>query len=242
MTDKVLITGASRGIGLATGKLLAAAGWHVVGIARRPSDEAFPGDFFAADLGDRNATAEVLERICAAHEIDCIVNSVGVNVPEPLGEVDLDHLARVFDLNVRTAVQCTQAVLPGMRRRRYGRIVNVSSRGALGRVKRTSYSAAKAGIVGMTRTWALELATEGITANVVSPGPTATEMFTRNNLEGPQGEENRRKFLADVPLGRFGQPEEIAFAIAFFLDRRAGFVTGQLLHACGGSSVGSAAL
>jgi NAD(P)-dependent dehydrogenase (short-subunit alcohol dehydrogenase family) len=67
-------------------------------------------------------------------------------------------------------------------------------------------------------------------------------MFTRNNLEGPQGEENRRKFLADVPLGRFGQPEEIAFAIAFFLDRRAGFVTGQLLHACGGSSVGSAAL
>jgi NAD(P)-dependent dehydrogenase (short-subunit alcohol dehydrogenase family) len=242
MPDKVLITGASRGIGFATAKLLAASGWRVVGIARRSPDETFPGDFFAADLGDRRATAEALERICAAHEIDGIVNSVGLNVPEPLGEVDLDNLERVFDLNVRAAVQCTQAVLPGMRRRRYGRIVNISSRGALGRVKRTSYSAAKAGIVGMTRTWALELAAEGITANVVSPGPTSTEMFSRNNLEGPQGEENRRKFLADVPLGRFGQPEEIAFAIAFFLDRRASFITGQLVHACGGSSVGPAAL
>ena len=93
----------------------------------------------------------------------------------------------------------------------------------------------------MTRTWALELAREGITANVVSPGPTATRMFIKNNLEGPQAEENRRMFLADVPLGRFAQPEEIAFGIAFFLDRRASFVTGQVLHVCGGSSVGPAA-
>jgi 3-oxoacyl-[acyl-carrier protein] reductase len=242
MGDTVLITGASRGIGLAAAKLLAADGWQVIGVARRPPEEAFPGDFFADDLGDEDATRDVLERICAAHEIDAIVNSLGLNILEPLGEVDLGNLARVFDLNVRTAVQCTQAVLPGMRQRRYGRIVNVSSRGALGRVNRTSYAAAKAGIVGMTRTWALELAREGITANVVSPGPTATEMFVRNNLEGPEGEENRQAFLADVPLGRFGRPEEIAFAIAFFLDRRAAFVTGQVLHACGGSSVGPAAL
>jgi 3-oxoacyl-[acyl-carrier protein] reductase len=242
MGDTVLITGASRGIGLATAKLLAAEGWEVIGVARRPPEEAFPGNFFRGDLGDENATREVLERICAAYEINAIVNSLGLNILEPLGEVDLGNLARVFDLNVRTAVQCTQAVLPGMRQRQYGRIVNVSSRGALGRVNRTSYAAAKAGIIGMTRTWALELARDGITANVVSPGPTATEMFVRNNLEGPEGEENRRAFLADVPLGRFGRPEEIAFAIAFFLDRRAAFVTGQVLHACGGSSVGPAAL
>lgn len=240
--DTVLITGASRGIGLATAKLLASMDYEVVGIARRPPEEPFPGAFFSADLGDVDAAEEILQHIVAAHEIDAIVNSVGLNMLEPLGEVDLNHLARVFDLNVRTTVQCTQAVLPGMLQRRYGRIVNVSSRGALGRVKRTSYAAAKAGIVGMTRTWALELATQGITANVVSPGPTATEMFEKNNLEGPKGEETRRMFLADIPLGRFGRPEEIAFAIAFFLDRRAGFITGQVLHACGGSSVGPAPL
>ena len=90
----------------------------------------------------------------------------------------------------------------------------------------------------MSRTWAPELATEGITVNVVSPGPTATEMFRRNNLEGENAEENARFFLADVPMRRFGEPEEIAHAIAFFLGRGASFVTGQVLNVCGGSSVG----
>ncbi len=240
MADTVLITGASRGIGLATGKLLASEGWTVLGIARNPSPQPFPGEFIAADLGDRDATQAALDTLCSAHRIDAVVNSVGLNMLEPIGEVGLDHLMKVFDLNVRTTVQCTQAVLPGMRERRYGRIVNISSRGALGRPLRTSYGAAKAGIIGMTRTWALELAPFGITANVVSPGPTATEMFVRNNLEGEKGEENRRMFLADIPMGRFGQPEEIAFAIAFFLSRQASFVTGQVLHVCGGSSVGPA--
>jgi len=238
--DTVLITGASRGIGLATARLLAGEGWTVLGIARNPPAETFPGTFLAADLGDRETTGAVLDRLCSAHAIDAVVNSVGLNILEPIGKVDLDHLAKVFDLNVRTTVQCTQAVLPGMRERGYGRIVNIASRGALGRPLRTSYGAAKAGLIGMTRTWALELAPHGITANVVSPGPTATEMFRRNNLEGEKGEENRRAFLADVPMGRFGEPEEIAFAIAFFLSRKASFITGQVLHACGGSSVGPA--
>lgn len=239
MADTVLITGASRGIGLATAQLLAGRGYAVIGMARG-APENFPGAFFATDLSDRHATAASLEAVCADHAVDGLVNCAGLNIPEAVGSVDLDHLAQVFDLNVRASVQCAQAVLPGMRQRRYGRIVNISSRGALGRPKRTSYSAAKAGVIGMTRTWALELASDGITANVVSPGPTETEMFRRNNLEGPDAEANRRYFLADVPMGRFGQPEEIAAAIAFFLSRDAGFVTGQVLHVCGGSSVGPA--
>ena len=237
MSDTFLITGGTRGIGLATSKRLAAQGHKIVAIARRPSDD-FPGAFFPADLADRAATAEALAQIVSGHAIDGVVNCAGVNVPESLGNVQLENLQHVLDVNIRATVQCTQAVLPGMIARRYGRIVNISSRGALGRPKRTAYSAAKAGVIGMTRTWALELAAAGITVNVVSPGPTATEMFRRNNLEGPDAEANRRFFLADVPMGRFGEPDEIAAAIAFFLSRDASFITGQTLHVCGGSSVG----
>ena len=241
MADTVVITGASRGIGLATAKLLAARNFTVIGIARSVADD-FPGEFFVADLGDELETARVLEQIVQRHTVDCVINNVGLNTIEPLGSVALDNLRRVLDLNLRTMVQVTQAFLPAMISRKYGRIVNLSSRGALGREGRTSYGAAKAGVIGLTRTWALELAQHGITANVVSPGPTATEMFIRNNLVGPKGEENKARFLADIPMRRFGEPAEIAAAIAFFVSREASFVTGQVLHVCGGSSIGIAAL
>ena len=242
MADTVLITGASRGIGLATAKMLADAGYTVIGMARSKPDTDFPGHFYAADLGDEQATETALQEIIGAHQVDGVVNNVGLNVLEPLGGVDLDNFRRVIDINLRVTIQVTQAALPGMRERGYGRIVNISSRGALGRENRTSYAAAKAGVVGLSRCWALELAEHGITVNVVSPGPTATEMFRKNNLEGEKAEENRRKFLAGVAMNRFGLPEEIAYAICVFLDRRASFITGQLLHACGGSSIRMVAL
>ena len=228
----VLITGATLGIGRATTDRIARAGCEVIGIARRAPEADFPGAFYPCDLLDERSTARALEAIRSAHRVAGLVNNAGLNHIQGIEDVELDKLREVVEVNLRAVVQCTQAVLPGMRERGYGRIVNLSSRGALGRFGRTSYGAVKAGVIGMTRTWALELAAQGITANVISPGPVATEMFMRNNAGVVE------RFATEVPMGRLGEPDEIAAAIEFLLSRDASFVTGQVLHVCGGSSVG----
>lgn len=232
----VLITGASRGIGLAAAERLSGGGCEVVGIARRDPGSAFPGAFYPCDLMDQEATAQTLGVIAGKHEILGLVNNAGINHVQRIEDVELTKFDEVIAITLRAAIQCTQSVLPGMRRRGYGRIVNISSRGALGRLGRTSYGAAKAGIIGLTRTWALELAADGITVNVVSPGPVATEMFMRNNVKR---EGDLEAFTAGIPMGRLGEPGEIAAAIEFLLSNDASYVTGQVLHVCGGSSVGS---
>lgn len=232
-----LVTGASKGIGLALAQRLTRDGHRVVGLARGPSPD-FPGELISVDLGDGEATGRVLADLAERIPFDGVVNNVGLVRPQRLGSIELPALDEVLRLNLHPAVRTAQALLPGMKARSWGRIVSISSLTVLGAVERTAYAAAKAALVSFGRSWALELATTGITVNTVAPGPTETELFRANN---PPGSEGERRYLSAVPMARFGRPDEIAAAIAFLLSDDAGFVTGQTIHVDGGASIGKSA-
>jgi 3-oxoacyl-[acyl-carrier protein] reductase len=195
-TYTTVITGASKGIGLATAHRLKAMGHQVIGLARHQPEQPFPGEFIEVDLANAAATANVTAAIARQYSVSHLVNNVGMSHSETLEEVTIERFASILDLNLRPAIQLTQAFLPAMKARRYGRIINVSSLVVLGLPLRTSYAAAKAGLISMTRTWASELATTGITVNAIAPGPTETELFRTNS---PVGSASEQRFLQRVP-------------------------------------------
>lgn len=230
--ERVLITGGASGIGAAIAERCRAEGWEPVVI-----DQA--GDGIRADLSDPDDTARALQQALAGGPITRLVNNVGVVVPAEAAAQTMAEFDLALSLNLRCAFQCMQAVLPGMQAAGFGRIVNMASRAALGKPLRTAYSATKAGLIGMTRVWALELGAHGITANAIGPGPIRTELFDRAN---PPGAPRTQAIVDAVPVGRVGTPEDVAHAAAFLLDARSGFITGQVLYVCGGLTVGSAGI
>ena len=232
-----LVTGASGAIGGAIARRLAALGHEVINLSLEPPAEDLPAITYCADLTDQAGTARVLETIVSRHRVRNLVNNAGFTYVPRLADLDLDRARSMFEIHDRASLQCMQALVPGMRALGAGRIVSIGSRMMLGRPGRAVYGMVKAGLLGMTRSLALELARDGITVNMVSPGPIETELFRANH---PPGAPQTEAVLAGLPVGRIGTPDDVAHAVLFFLAAESGFVTGQNLFVCGGGSVGTA--
>ncbi len=238
MTPTVLITGASRGIGRGIAVRLAAEGYAIVNLDRVHPETPLKDEWYVeVDLASPEETQRSLSMVTQKRTILRLVNNVGEVRPAPLEETAFADLDAVVSLNLRCAIQCAQGLLPAMKAARSGRIVNISSRAALGKELRTAYAATKAGLHGLTKTWALELASYQITVNAVAPGPIGTELFHEAN---PPDSPRTQAIIEGIPLQRLGTPADIAHAVAFFLDERASFITGQVIYVCGGLTVGLA--
>jgi NAD(P)-dependent dehydrogenase (short-subunit alcohol dehydrogenase family) len=230
----VIITGANKGIGLASSRLLSKK-YNIIGIARKKINN-FPGIFIACDLSNEAEINELCEFIKKKYKkIYGIVNNAGASYGQSVKNFDLKTFDKSINLNLRAAIHLSKEFVDQMIKNKEGRVINIASRAALGRENRTSYSAAKSGLYGFTRTWALELAKHNITVNTISPGPILTELQKKNNN---QSKNYKKKFLSQNPMGRFGKPEEVANAVDFFISEKSSFITGQCLYVCGGMSVG----
>lgn len=220
-----LVTGVSSGIGAAITQRLLAEGWQVTGLSRRPPEQPHPAlTWIGVDLADDQALDAVLADI---GPLDAIVHAAGFMRTAPLGALDPTDGAAMWHLHVAVASRLVDRLIE--RLASGGRIVLIGSRTMQGAAGRSQYAATKAALVGLVRSWALELAPRSITVNLVAPGATETPMLRD---PGRAGTPPRLP-----PLGRYVQPEEVAGLTAFLLGPDAGALTGQTLTVCGGASL-----
>lgn len=227
-----LVTGGASGIGRAIADRLRADGKHVATIDLTESDTDFS---YLADVTDREQIDTSLAAIRAVlGPVTILVNAAGLSGFRRFTNITLEEWSKVVDVNLNGVFHCTQAVLPDMLDAGWGRIVNISSSSThSGSPFQSHYVAAKSAVNGLTKTLALEYGSHGITANVVPPGFIDTPMLRDAEAKGLLGgsiEEN----IAKVPVGRVGQPQDIAAACAFLISEEAGYITGQILGVNGG--------
>lgn len=236
----VLVTGASRGIGRAIARTLAAEGWRVVGTATTAAgadaihaalaDGPAPGRGAVLDVGDRGAVDALFEELDRNGEIPgVLVNNAGITRDGLLVRMKPEDWREVVSVNLDGIYYMCRAAIRPMMRARAGRIINVTSvTGITGNAGQTNYAAAKAGIAGFSKSLAREVASRGITVNTVAPG------FIDTDMTRALPEEQRGRLRSEIPLGRFGAPEDVAAAVSFLASPGAGYVTGETIHVNGG--------
>lgn len=230
MIRRAIVTGASRGIGKAIAATLHKAGWEVFNLDLSPADDTNIRHI-EVDLTNADALGKTLDEITSNGPVTGLVNNAGIAIASTLDETTPEDFDKTVAINMKAPMMLAKAVIPGMRKEGFGRIVNISSRAHLGKTHRTAYSATKGGILSMGRVWALENARDGITVNTIAPGPIRTELF---DIANPPDMPRTAEIIDTVPVGRVGLPEDIANAVGFFMDKNSGFITGQTLYVCGG--------
>jgi NAD(P)-dependent dehydrogenase (short-subunit alcohol dehydrogenase family) len=238
-----LLTGGSKGLGQAMAAGLASAGADVMLVSRHLDEAQCAAEEIARDFGRKAfcheadvTNPEQVEAMLATAErelgkVDILINSAGINIRGPINDLSPDQFTQVMNTNVTGTWLCCRAVLPGMRARKWGRIINLASAlGLVGLAGRTPYTASKGAVVQMTRTLALETAADGVTANAICPGPFLTEM----NLPIADTEEGRKFVVGATALKRWARLEEIQGAANYLASDAASYVTGAVLAVDGG--------
>ena len=233
-----LVTGASRGIGAAIADTLAQAGATVIGTATSESGAqaiaerlaAWGGEGRVLNIGEDNSVENLIADIEKQHgSLTILVNNAGITRDNLLMRMKDEEWDDIMQINLKSVFRASKAAMRGMMKARHGRIINITSVvGAMGNAGQANYAAAKAGLMGFAKSMAREVGSRGITVNCVAPGFIATDMTAA------LGDEQQKALAGQIPLGRLGQPADIAHAVAYLASPEAGYVTGEQLHVNGG--------